>query len=232
MQDDARKSRILRAVLLVAKAFLITGCIIPFNGPGDIKRDVQSATGNDLDMDFGVTVGRSGMAFARWIAGKSDEQIPLEGIKKVEVGVYEVIDPTPGEHRAITSLQWPGWIPVVEIYGEEDGPDAAASDDGERDDGSADAAREHPRVGARVPVLILFQYDEDQLKRMLMLIEEENDRLVIVRITGKLNQLIEQVIAYGLEESDHPELIDPAIDSYRNRETQPPDGDATLLAIH
>jgi hypothetical protein len=214
MQDGARKSRILRAVLLVAKAFLITGCIIPFNGPGDIKRDVQHATGNDLDMDFGVTVGRSGMAFARWIAGKSDEQIPLEGIKKVEVGVYEVIDPTPGERRAINSLQWPGWIPVVEIYGEENGLDAAASDDGESDDGSAD-------------VLILFQYDEDQLERMLMLIEEKDDRLVIVRISGKLNQLIEQVIAYGLEESDHPELIDPAIDSWRNRETPSPDGHAS-----
>jgi len=220
MQDDARKSRILRAVLLVAKAFLITGCIIPFNGPGDIKRDVQHTTGNDLDMDFGVTVGRSGMAFARWIAGKSDEQIPLEGIKKVELGVYEVIDPTPGERRAINSLQWPGWIPVVEIYGEEDGLDAAASDDGESDDGSAD-------------VLILFQYDEGQLERMLMLIEEDDDdRLVIVRISGKLNQLIEQVIAYGLEESDHPELIDPAIDSWRSRENSPAESDATLLAIH
>ena len=103
--------------------------------------------------------------------------------------------------------------------GEEDGLDAAASDDGESDDGSAD-------------VLILFQYDEGQLERMLMLIEEEDDRLVIVRISGKLNQLIEQVIAYGLEESDHPELIDPAIDSWRSRENSPAESDATLLAIH
>ena len=212
MQDDARKSRILRAVLLVAKAFLVTGCIIPFNGPGDIKRDVQHATGNDLDMDFGVTVGRSGMAFARWIVGKSDEQIPLEGIKKVEVGVYEVIDPTPGERRSINSLQWPGWIPVVEIYGE-----GLGSAEGV---GSAD-------------VIILFQYDEGgQLKRMLLLIEEEDDRLVIVRISGKLDQLIEQVIAYGLEESDHPELTDPAIDSWRSRESSPAESDASLLAIH
>ncbi len=217
MRDDARRpSIIMWIVLLVAKACLLTGCIIPFNGPGDIKRDVQSVTGNDLDMDFGVTVGRSGMALARWIARKSDEQIPLEGIRKVEIGIYSVVDPTPGDDLTLASLQWPGWTPVVEVHGRDEGGDvdAAASDDG----GGGDSA----------DLLILFQYDDDQLRRMLLLIEEneEEDRLVIIRISGELNQLIEQVIAYGLEESEHPELIEPAIDSYREREGSPPDDDA------
>ena len=190
MRDDGRSRRTLKAVLVVLKACLITGCIIPFNGPGDIKRDVQSATGSDLDMDFGVTVGRSGMAFARWVMSKSDEEMPpLEGVKKVEVGVYHY-DRTPEQGRALDSLQWPGWLPVVE----------AANDAGDAD------------------VLILFQYDEKKLERMLLLVEEkEEERLMIVRVSGDLNLMIEQVIAYGLEESDHPELIDPAIDSYRSR---------------
>jgi hypothetical protein len=109
-------------------------------------------------------------------------------------------------------MQWPGWIPVVEVHGSDAG-DAADDDIGavtHGDVGSADA-------------LILFQYDEQRLERMLLLVEEEDDRMVIIRISGDLNQLIEQVIAYGLEKSEHPELIDPAIDSYRKRQDTPGD---------
>lgn len=179
-------------------------------------------------MDFAVTVGRSGMAFARWVMSKSDEEMPpLEGIKKVEVGVYHY-DRAPEQGRALDSMQWPGWVPVVEVHGR-----AAAT----RSDDVENAGSTHGTLdsdngkggGDAADVLILFQYDEKLLKRMLLLVEEqEEDRLMIIRISGDLNLLIEQVIAYGLEESDHPELIEPAIDSYRSRE-EPPPGDDTLF---
>lgn len=212
MRDHRQGRRALRGVLLVLKACLVTGCIIPFNGPGDIKRDVQSATNSDLDMDFGVTVGRSGMALARWVMSKSDEEMPpLEGIKKVEVGVYHY-DRAPVEGRALDSMHWPGWLPVVEIHGR-----AAA---GHGDAIAATRSDESAAAGDAADLLILFQYDGKRLQRMLLLVEEpEEDRLMIIRISGDLDKLIEQVIAYGLEESDHPELIEPAIETYRSRDS-------------
>jgi len=199
----------LRGVLLVAKACLLTGCIVPFNGPGDIKRDVESATGSDLDMDFGLTVGRSGMALARWVIEKSDDGgdlPPLEGIRKVEVGIYHVDADRPGSSRALDTGLWPGYIPVVSVHGGGHGG------------------------GASAEVLILFQYEEAALRRLLMLVEDDDQRLVIVRVTGDLNKLIEQVIAYGLKESEHPELIDPAIESWRERQGASPAGETALTA--
>lgn len=212
----------LRGILLVAKACLLTGCIIPFNGPGDIKRDVESATGSDLDMDFGLTVGRSGMALARWAIEKSDDGgdlPPLEGIRKVEVGIYHVDADRPGSSRALDAGLWPGWIPVVEVHGEGHGGGLAGAESGGPVDGDD---------GASADVLILFQYEEAALRRLLMLVADEEQRLVIVRVTGDLNKLIEQVIAYGLKESEHPELIDPAIESWRARQGASPAGETAL----
>jgi hypothetical protein len=189
---------ILRAGVLGAVVGL-TGCIIPFNGPGDIKRDIKSITGDDYNRTFGLTVGRSGMAFARWVVRRSgEEDIPIKGIHKVEIGIYEIREHTDRAEPAASLLagHWPDWSPMVEMH-EEGGSD----------------------------VLILTQSQQGRLKRMLFVVEEEEE-LVIVRLTGKLDSLLEEAIAFALEESDRPELVEPAIEELREQgQDRPPDAD-------
>ena len=51
-------SRALLAAAILIPASFSMACIIPFNGPGDIRRDIESITGRDYDRSFGLTVGR------------------------------------------------------------------------------------------------------------------------------------------------------------------------------
>ena len=69
------------------------GCFL--RGPGDVKREVQARTDLDLDRQFGIRAGRFTLFLARTglrIAGEADE-IPLKGVRRVEVGIYEVRRP-------------------------------------------------------------------------------------------------------------------------------------------
>ncbi len=90
-------ARVGRPGLVVASlalaAVTLTGCIRP-GGPEGLRRQLVRGTDVQLDREFGITMTRTALMLARWgvkIAGKSDE-IPLKGIRRVEVGVYEVVD--------------------------------------------------------------------------------------------------------------------------------------------
>ncbi len=164
-----------------------TGCIIPFNGPGDIRRDIESITGSHYDRSLGLTVGRSGMALARWAVKRSNEGIPLAGIKKVEIGIYEAEPPHDSpQGPGLEASHWPEWTPMVEMH-----------DDGE-------------------DVLILAEEsgEEGGIKRMLLVIEGHRE-LVIIRLTGRLDRFIEEAFEYALREADRPDLLVPAVDQYR-----------------
>jgi hypothetical protein len=63
---------------------------IGFHGPEDLRRDLVQATGVELERETGVSVGRMGVMLVRWFT--SEEEIPLKGVRKVQVGVYEVTD--------------------------------------------------------------------------------------------------------------------------------------------
>lgn len=185
----------MRAIALSA-AFLTVaftaGCIMPYNGPADVRREVQSVTGKEYHRSFALTVGRTGMALARWAVRKSgEEEIPIEGIRKVEIGIYEVRDGSADHEResGLSASHWPDWSLMVEMDG----------DGGKH-------------------VLVLSRAKPDgSIKRILVLVDEE-DELVIVRLTGDLDRFIEDAIAYAFEETDRPDLIDPVLEEYRRGE--------------
>lgn len=195
-------------VAILAVVFTAGACIMPYNGPGDIRRDIQSVTGKEYDRTFALTVGRTGMVLARWAVRKWDEDdIPISGIRKVEIGIYEVRDRSlrHATESSISSSQWPTWSPMVEMHG----------DGGEN-------------------VLVLSEAKRDgSIKRLLIVVDEE-DELMIVRLTGRLDDFMEQAMAYAFDQADRPDLTDPVLEEYRRSEEvagdQEPAEDSQLMA--
>jgi len=178
-------SLLTRRVFPALPLVFLAGCM-PFNGPGDVRRDIQASTGMEFDRTFGMTVGRMGMGIARWAVRQSDEtDIPLEGIRKVEIGVYDITET--GDRSILASgagALWPEWSSLVEVH-----------DDGE-------------------DVLVMSQRQDGSMRRLLFVIHG-GDEMVLVRVTGDLEPMIEQVIRYALTEVDRPEVVEPVLEEYR-----------------
>jgi hypothetical protein len=159
------------------------GCV-RLGGPGDVHRDVRAITGERYEKEFGLTVGRTGMAIARWSLRHGDDpDVPsLEGVRKVEIGVYER-RPARGPSRGgrdMTAADWPGWFPMVEMHS---GPDN---------------------------VLVLSEEMDLDIRRLMILVEDDEE-LVIVRLTGELGGFLEGAFALAFQEAERPELADPAM---------------------
>ncbi len=179
-------------------AAAVAGCV-RFGGPGDVHRDVAAITGGRYQKEFGFTVGRTGMALARWsLRHEADEDVvSLQGVRKVELGVYE---PLPGAGRqegarAITASDWPGWLPMVEMQ------------------------------TGRESILLLSEGTDLDIRRLLLVLEEPEE-LVIVRLTGDLGPFVVDAIRLAFVEAEHPELADPALERYQAREARGPEPEA------
>lgn len=96
----------LLAVSLVA----LSGCI-PWRGPDDVARVVERETGGRYDRESGLTLGRCGLTIARWVV--DDEDVPLQGVHKLEVGVYTRT--RTGEAGRLDAASFPDWSPLVEV---------------------------------------------------------------------------------------------------------------------
>lgn len=160
-----------------------TSCI-GFHGPEDLRRDLVQATGVELERETGVSVGRMGVMLVRWFT--SEEEIPLKGVRKVQVGVYEVTDFGDGGYGrgTVEPLELPGWDPVVRVH-EED---------------------EH--------VFVMLRQEEDAIRGMLVVVMEQ-DEWVLVRIKGKLQHVVEEAMRMAFDRAEHPELYEPAVAEYR-----------------
>ena len=108
--------RSLRLTLIVACVATCASCI-SFRGPEDLRRDLARSAGVEPDRETGITIGRLGMIIARMAT--DDDDISLRGVRKVEVGVYEVVGDRrgTGERRP---LELPGWETVVRVRDEGD----------------------------------------------------------------------------------------------------------------
>ncbi|MDX1388285.1 MAG: DUF4252 domain-containing protein [Acidobacteriota bacterium] len=84
----------------------------------------------------------------------------LKGVNKVEVGVYAVADGFGDEPASLTLLDFPGWVQLVRV----------------RDAGEEVVVMAKPELDGRVPA-------------MLVLINE-GDELVVVRLKGKLHKFM------------------------------------------
>ena len=88
----------------------LSGCI-PWRGPDDVARVIERETGGQYDRDTGLTLGRCGLTLARWVV--NDEDVPLKGVHKVEVGVYTRT--RTGEAGTLEAASFPDWSPLVEV---------------------------------------------------------------------------------------------------------------------
>jgi hypothetical protein len=155
-------------------AMLGLSCV-RFVGPDDIRHDLSIQAGVNLKQETGFTFTRS----AVWLARKfvKEDDFTLEGVRRVEVGVYEVRGFRDGRQAPspldLTMLD--GWAPIVRVH--EPGED----------------------------VMVLFK-EKDEVVRALLVVVAQSDEWVLVRIRGKLDRVMEQAIEMAFENVDRPDL--------------------------
>jgi hypothetical protein len=137
--------------------------------------------GVDLQQEFGLTVTRSGI----WLAKKSlkwadDVDISLDGLRRVEVGVYTV-EGTRGDAAEALDINvfptsWDNWVRV--------------QDEGEQ-----------------VFVMVRPGETPEQIREMLVVVAEDEE-WVIVRLYGDLDRIIEDTMRFAFDQADRPDLYD------------------------
>jgi hypothetical protein len=101
-------------LVLTAMAWTATGCWFGTGSTSDIRYEVTEQTGVNLEPEFGIKLGRITTAMAKPFARKAAE-IPLKGVAKVEVGVYNVVDDREPIEAGLGDLDFPDWEPIVRI---------------------------------------------------------------------------------------------------------------------
>ncbi len=163
-----------------------TSCI-RFHGPEDLRRDLARTAGVKLDREMGVTLTRTAVMLVRWAT--SEEDIPLRGVRRVEVGTYRVQGLGRGveQRRPIDPPELPGWQNIVRV----------------RED------NEH--------IFVLVREEEDEIRGMLIVVAEE-DEWVLVRIRGSLRHTLESVMELAFDRAERPDLYEPVLAEYRGDE--------------
>lgn len=178
------KTRSIGIAAVLTLLTLVPGCIRPV-GPGDLKRELSAEAGVELNKEVGVTVTRSGIWLARQIMRMTDEPLPqLKGLRRVEVGVYRV----ESQRRNF---------------------DPAAGLDLNR------FADWSPMVRMREDgedVAVLTREKNGSIRNMLVVVAGE-DEWVLVRLSGRLDRVIESSLQFAFDEIDRPELYDRTQDA-------------------
>ena len=197
--------RTMRFLLLLVTIALLGVSCVRFVGPEDIRDDLSDQAGVKLRQETGLTLTRSAVWLARNFV--EEEDFTLEGVRRIEVGVYEVKGlkgkrqvPSPLE---LTTLE--GWVPVVRVS--------------EPDE----------------DVMVLIK-EKDDVVRALLVVVAEQDEWVLVRIRGKLDRVLEQAMEMAFKDADRPDLyaktrrergLDPQVDVAEMDET----GEETAAVI-
>ena len=174
-----RKTGWLLILLCIATA---TSCI-RFHGPEDLRRDLAREAGVELDREMGVTLTRTAVMLARWVT--PEDEIPLKGVRRVQVGVYEVTGLRRGVdgRQPIEPPELPGWHNMVRV----------------REEGEE--------------VFVLVREEDEEIRGMLVIVAEE-DEWVLVRIKGKLQRTLESVMELAFEHAERPDLYEPTMAEY------------------
>lgn len=154
---------------LVASASLASPGCITFVGPEDLRLAVSLSSGVGLDREFGVGVDGLTLRIATSIAGVP---VPIHGVTWIDVGIYKInkfgLGSSESARSLIRNIDLPGWEPVVRMRGGEDGDEAAVF---VRCDGSS------------IRGIVVFARDGDEL--------------VIARLVGRIDKLIEGFLDSG-----------------------------------
>jgi len=145
-------------------------------GPEGVRRDIARSTGYEYSCEMGLTIGRIGLAVARMALDEEDEELRLlEGLTKVQVGIYQV------ESRP----RKPGDLKLGRTHLANWEPMANVKEDDE-------------------DVMVLLKRKKGQVREMLVVVSDR-DELTIVRMKGRLDQVLEKAVAFGREEARQDE---------------------------
>jgi len=176
---SASRIRLGRAVALsaIAASFLCTACVL--RGPSGMKRDLSSASGVELQREMGLTLGPTSLWIARHAGAFDDEDVELRGLRKIQVGVYRVLDDSVDEAPGmrLDRLEQRGWKPFVRVH--------------EADEDAAVLVRES---AGRV--------------RSLVVVVAESDEWTIVRLEGDLDALLEDALELAFDKAGKPALYE------------------------
>ncbi len=134
-------------------------------GTSEVRDEVAFRTGFTLEPEFGIRLGRITTAMAKPFAkSASGDSVPLKGIAKVEVGIYNVVGHGESAARGeLSGLELPGWEPVVQVR-----------DGNER-------------------IQVLCRVEGDRIRAMLVVVLDAEE-LVVVRLEGNLQKFLPAAI--------------------------------------
>jgi hypothetical protein len=166
--------------VLVGALLAAPGCI-RLGGPDNVSRYLSREAGVDLQQEIGLTVTRSGI----WLAKKGmkwadDVDISLDGLRRVEVGVYTVEGTRGDAARALDinvfPTSWDNWVRV--------------QDEGEQ-----------------VFVMVRPGETPEQIREMLVVVAEDEE-WVVIRLYGDLDRILEDTLRFAFDQADRPDLYD------------------------
>jgi len=166
--------------IFLCALIVVPGCI-RLGGPDNVSRHLSREAGVDLQQEIGLTVTRSGI----WLAKKSlkwadDVDISLDGLRRVEVGVYTVRGMRGDAAEALDINVFPtGWDNWVRIQDE----------------------------GGQVFVMVRPGEEPDEIRGMLVVVAEEEE-WVVVRLYGDLDRILEDTMRFAFDQADRPDLYE------------------------
>jgi len=166
--------------ILLGALLAAPGCV-RLTGPDNVSRQLSYEAGVDLQQEIGLTVTRSGI----WLAKKGlkwadDVDISLDGLRRVEVGIYTVKG-TRGETAEALDVnvfptEWDTWVHV--------------QDEGEQ-------------------VFVMVRAgDEPEVIRGMLVVVAEEEEWVVVRMYGDLDRILEDSLRFAFDQAERPELYD------------------------
>lgn len=175
-----------RLLLCAAMLVLAVSCVRPW-GPGGMKRELSRDAGVQLDREFGLTVTRSGIWLARKVMQFSDD------------------DDIP-DLRGLRRVQ----IGVYRVVAERDEMRALSMNTF-----GPDWAPLVRVVDGDETVQMLARERGGELRAMLVVVAER-DEWVIVKLSGRLDRIVESAMQFAFEQAERPELSDAAVAAYRS----------------
>jgi hypothetical protein len=165
-------------VTLLLLALASTGCVT-LRGPEDVRRGITDATGVRFEREMGLTVKRSGMWLARWgMRIAGEDEISLRGLRRVEVGIY--LPKNPGDGAASARLEMSQF------------------------DGWSPLVRVHEEGEE---ALVLVRERDGEVRGMLVVVSEPEE-LVVVRMKGKLDRILEEAMSEAFDQAERPDLYE------------------------
>jgi hypothetical protein len=180
--------RVFAVVVASAICCLSVACV-GFRGPADIKRDVERRTESDLDREFGISIYPASMVFVRWAMRNSDDDEGFS-LRGVKKVQVGVYVRDDGGVRLDRHLEPTDFPGLI--------PMVEVDDAGER-------------------VLVMAEMRDERIRRMIVVVDDL-DEVVIVRIKGNLDDTVEDTIRMALDQGDHEDLADETVEAWREAE--------------